>query len=231
MRAVVCKANYVANVKINMPSLFRGEEVVPAGRATIILLIYYKSKYCVKIIATIRLRELDIFVMWCIMYFTASRDVGPRGRYDKTQARRPETQGAATLWHCQPSSRKGRRRAVYGGGFFRPLRPGAGQVRDAQARQGRWTGHSRCGPGLRSISPDVLQGEGGLRAWGSGRTASSKAWATSRPQALRAGHGLRRVRDCLKRVGASPGAGTADQGAFRCGGAPSEHRSGVGKTE
>lgn len=228
MSAAVCKANYAVDVKTIMPLTCRMKKAKPAICVNVGMLTRFKLRFYLRLLFIARLHWLDNFTKQGIMYFTISRNFDARGRHDKIQTRRHETQGAPRLSCCQSSSSKGHRRAVHERGFFRPPRPGAGQVRDAQARQGRWPSNSRCGPGIRSIASDVLQSTSGLRSWGSEWTTSSDARPTSGPQIVRAGHGVRRGRACRKRVAASTGSCTACQGTFRCARAPSEHRSGVG---
>jgi hypothetical protein len=129
-------------------------------------------------------------------------------------ARRVESQSGASA-----------RPLVRGERFFRCARPGAGEVRDASAREPRGGHEGRCSHAVRPVPADLLSSRGGLRPRRADRTTSPPSRAERGAQAQARGDGLHRATARGRRSDAREDAGAPHQSPAGRVGPSAQHRA------
>lgn len=195
----MCKANYAAGVKPIMSQGCHGDDL---------------NSYIKAIYETIAGRNyLDnsagygVFFVTCWLVRLGTRHETGSGNQSQDSRRR---RGA------QPPSGADSRSEVSRSGVLRPDRSGAGQIRNAAPRIGRWHFDNRCHDRVWGVTADLLSGQGQHGRGRHCRIGPEKTGATRSPQAQRRNHDIHRS---AYRIGAT------DAGERPCTDSPRTFRS------
>lgn len=208
---MMCKRNYAANVKQNLPH--DTPRRLPLGSKSG---IFGQFPHELLLDNSARCGIIKLPYSRCLQAGLSDRQLRKQTIKERPSARR---------WCAQFTSRTSSGPQVSPKRVLRPARSGSSQVRDAASRVGRKGFSHRRREGVRHLAANLLSSQDKPRRSGPGRVGSEKAWTTRSAQTPRRYHQLSQATGASGPTHSSSSACSIRSRPFRRGGPSKDDRT------